>query len=360
MKQPYLSKVWLYLAVLCIFACKKDEEVFYEPLTNINYDLGAIPYQKLSDYSFFLGEMKHHEPVSTVIPYEPISTLFTDYAQKKRFIWMPKDTNASYQADHKIFNFPIGTILIKSFYYDNVQPNNDTKLIETRLMIRKENKWIFANYIWNDSQTEAHLDSEGQTKSITWTHNGTNKSISYRIPSETECLTCHKMNDDPIPIGIKPQNLNSNYSYSGTTKNQLQHLKDVGYLTPTTPTNINTVVDWKDTNQSLSLRVRSYLDINCAHCHSENTHCSYRTLRLGFNESHDLEKLGKCQLPGESINPALIYIVYPGRPARSALHFRMNATDEAEKMPMLGRSIVHEEAVSLIEQWINTLPNDCN
>jgi hypothetical protein len=29
-----------------------------------------------------------------------------------------------------------------------------TKLIETRLMIKREDDWTFANYEWNDTQTE--------------------------------------------------------------------------------------------------------------------------------------------------------------------------------------------------------------
>jgi hypothetical protein len=49
-----------------------------------------------------------------------------------------------------------------------VQPSSTTKIIETRIMIRKSEGWIFADYVWNDEQTEAYLDLNGSTKNITF------------------------------------------------------------------------------------------------------------------------------------------------------------------------------------------------
>ena len=74
---------------------------------------------------------------------------------------MPQDQTAYYIADNEILDFPTGSILIKNFYYDNVLPEMQTKIIETRLMIKKEDGWIFAEYVWNDSQSEAYLDLNG-------------------------------------------------------------------------------------------------------------------------------------------------------------------------------------------------------
>jgi hypothetical protein len=35
---------------------------------------------KLSDYKFFEGALKNQNPALNVVPYEPASSLFTDYA----------------------------------------------------------------------------------------------------------------------------------------------------------------------------------------------------------------------------------------------------------------------------------------
>src|SRR5690606_5777463 len=200
------------------------------PVSPVVYNLANMPYDNLSDYNFFEGNIAQHNPVYGVVPYEPISSLFTDYAHKKRFIWMPENVSASYVSDTEVLNFPVGTILIKTFYYDNVLPANTTRIIETRLMIKKETEWVFANYVWNTGQTEASLDLSGSFTFIEWTQDGETLSTNYRIPSETECHTCHKKSEIPIPIGPKPQNLNKLFNYETGSQNQLQKLVDMGYL----------------------------------------------------------------------------------------------------------------------------------
>ena len=252
--------------------------------------------------------------------------------------------------------------LIKNFYYDNVQPSNSTRIIETRIMIRKATGWIFAEYVWNDEQTEAFLDLAGSNTSIEWMENGVIKSVSsYRIPSEQQCLTCHKVNEQAYPIGIKPQNMNFDYAYSTGTKNQLKKWIDTGYLQNTLPTSIASTVDYNDISKSLELRVRSYLDINCAHCHQNNSHCDYRPMRFAFSETTNLSNMGVCVDTQDMADfpPALAKIVNPGNSNRSMLHYRLNTEEESYRMPLLGRSTIHQEGIALIEEWINSLA-PCN
>lgn len=283
----------------------------------------------------------------------------TDYAKKKRFILMPKGTKASYISDGSLLNMPNGTVLIKTFYYDNVQPNGDTKIIETRVMIKKASGWIFAEYVWNNSQTEAYLDMTGSAISINWLQEGNPMSTNYRIPSDTECMICHKSNNQPIPIGLKPQNLDFDYDYGNGPENQLQYFINYGYLENGLPAAINSVVDYNDQSKSLERRVRSYLDINCAHCHQEGSHCDYRPLRMAFSETTEKENMGVCVEPDEFINSALTYLIAPSNENRSVLYYRLKSPQPNERMPLLGRSIVHAEGVELIKEYINTLTDIC-
>ena len=114
-------------------------------------------------------------------------------------------------------------------------------------------------------------------------------------------------------------------------------------------------VDWKDTSKPLALRVRSYVDINCAHCHREGSHCSYRSMRFAFSESGTSANMGVCITPDEDLGNGLTKIVFPGKPQRSVMDFRINSTNGATMMPLLGRTIVHEEAAEMINQWITSL-----
>lgn len=358
-----LPLILFITSILTFSSCGSDDDAgnvyVPQPTSPVVFDIETVPYQNLSEYNLFEGDLNVHEPVYGVIPYEPINALFTDYAHKKRFVWMPDDVKATYDSDGTILNFPTGTMLIKTFYYDNVQPANVTKIIETRVMIKKSDGWIFANYIWNDAQTEATLDLTGGNVNIEWIENNITKSTNYRIPSESECFTCHKNGVDAIPIAVKPQNLNKNYAYSDGSQNQLQKLVNTGYLEDNIPASITTVVDWQDTSQPIDLRMRSYVDVNCAHCHVDNRHCDYRPVRFAFNESDNETNLGVCVEPDTSI-PGLTHIVRSGNVNRSVLHFRLNTVQEEYRMPILGRTLIHEEAVTMVEEWINSLTTNCN
>lgn len=347
-------------SVLMYVSCKKDivepDPINDpQPSTGVSVNLTQVPYQNLSSYKFFTGAMKDQIPADGVLEYAPASSLFTDYARKKRFVWMPIGTQATYVNDGEILDLPVGAALIKNFYYEHVEPGDVTKIIETRVMVRKADGWIFAEYVWNDEQTEATLNMSGDYKELTWNQDGEQKSTSYRIPSETECLICHKQNGQPIPIGIKPQNLNTLFDYPDGASNQLQKWIAVGYLQNTLPGNIYSTVDYHDESQDLELRLRSYLDINCAHCHSEGRHCDYRPMRLAFSETTSKLNMGLCVEPDEFINSALTYIVTPSNINRSVMHFRLNSTEENMRMPLLGRTLVHEEGVQLLEDWINSI-----
>ena len=330
------------------------------PFSPVNFDINEVPYDTLSEYNFFEGTMADQNPVYGVVPYEPISALFTDYAHKNRYLWMPNGVRASYVSDADVLDFPVGTVLIKSFFYDNVQPANETQILETRLMIRKEEGWIFADYIWNEDQSEAFFNLDGANVPISWIDDdGMSRSTTYRIPSVSECFTCHKSFDSNTPIGMKPQNLDKEYPYADGLTNQLQKFITLGYLENDLPTTINTVVDYTDTSQSLDLRMRSYVDINCASCHSDGGHCDYRPLRFAFSENDDPANMGICVTPDTPI-PGQTNIVVPGNINESVLYFRIDTEAEEYRMPLLGRTLIHDDAVALVADWINSLSGTCD
>jgi len=314
------------------------------------------PHQTLSAYNFFEGELRNLEPTFGVVPYDLISPLFSDYAKKKRFIWMLNGTKANYVNDHTPLEFPVGTILIKNFYYNSIQPNNTTRILETRLMFKTNEGWDFANYLWNEEQTEAFFSNQGDLVDLTWQEGESLKSTTYRIPSRAECFTCHNQLDEPTPIGLKPQNINKNFNYSTGLDNQLRNLITVGYLDSDLPGNINTTVAWDDDSEPIEMRVRSYLDINCAHCHSDDGHCNYRPMRFAYNLTDNRENMGVCIEPETQFIPNSD-IVKPNDTELSILFYRLNTTDESFRMPLLGRTINHDEGINLIEEWINSLTN---
>lgn len=347
---------FLFILTSC---SSSDDEYIDVPQSPVVADLTQVPYPKLSDYKFFQGELKNLNPSYGVIPYKPASELFTDYAKKKRFVWLPNGTKASYVSDGAILNLPVGAVLIKVFYYNNVQPGNTTKIIETRLMIRKSTGWIFAEYIWNDQQTEALLETGQTVRTISWEdENNIIQTIDYKTPIvDSDCFRCHGniTTSANNPIGIKPQNLNHNLAYADGVKNQLSKLIEFGYLQNNLPTNIASTVDYNDTSKSINLRVRSYFDSNCAHCHVDGGEADQFDLRFAFGVTTDPVNMG-VGVQAEHVLPGYNgRIVQPNDISQSILYYRVNtSTDPFYMMPPLGRSITHTQGIQLIESWINS------
>lgn len=363
MFKTYTYNVFLVLTLLMISSCTKDDGyigVEPDPISPVVFNVDSLPYNNLSEYNFFEGAMSDLSPVYGVLPYDLNSALFSDYAKKKRFVWMPKDSSAKYVNDYSSLKFPTGTILIKNFYYENVLPEMNTKIIETRLMIKLEDEWTFANYEWNEAQTDADFTTDNKFIAFDWELNGETRSVNYKIPRFAECFTCHNKSDNPLPIGLKPQNINKNHSYADGSKNQLTKWVEQGYLDDNYPSYINSLVEWDDESQPLDLRVRSYFDINCAHCHTDQGYCNYAPLRFDFNKTEDLSNLGVCVENMFYINPDISHIVNPNSIESSALFYRLSSEEGIFKMPFIGTTLNHEEGINLIEDWINSLTQECN
>ena len=94
--------------------------IFFSHLDSSVYVKDDLIYQdkppkKLSEYGFF-QDMNNQIPSDGVLPYDLISPLFSDYADKLRFIYIPENEIATYKPN-KVFDFPNGTALIKTFAY---------------------------------------------------------------------------------------------------------------------------------------------------------------------------------------------------------------------------------------------------
>lgn len=364
------SKFAIIVIAFSVYACSSSDSDNYVPIevSPVVLNLAEVPYANLSQYQFFKGEIKNQQPSYGVIPFKPASELFTDYALKSRFVWLPNGTKAIYTNEADVLLLPVGSALIKNFYYNNVQPSNTTKIIETRVMIKitepseETDGWIFAEYLWNSDQTDATLQTQGSTISISWIdQNSTQQNIDYVIPTSTNCKTCHDNNGKSKPIGIKPQNLNTTYPYSTGTKNQLSKWIEFGYLEDNLPSTIVSMVDYKDTSKSLDLRVRSYFDINCAHCHQVGGNAEYmQTIRMAFNQTSNPSNMGVC-IPGDIAVPGINrgFIVKPNNTSESTILYLLSTNESNFRMPRIGRSIAHQEGIQLVTEWINSL-QECN
>lgn len=329
-------------------------------LSSLQYRPASVlkPKASLSEYSFFTGRLADLNPAPGVIPYELNTELFSNYAWKSRFIVLPEGTSAQYQQDRP-FDLPVGTILIKNFYYplDFRQPEKGRQLIETRLLIHEPSGWNALPYIWNENQTDAFYDVAGDTRIISYIdQKGKKQSSNYVIPNKNQCKGCHTNGKEFLPIGISARHLNRNVHIAGETGNQLKIWAGKGWITGLPADGIPANANWQDASRSLEDRARAYLDINCGHCHNKTGPANTSGLLLDiFNK--DLHALGIHKTPVAAGRGSgdLSYAIVPGKPEKSILIYRMNTNDPGIAMPELGREQIHKEGIALISDWIRTL-----
>ena len=85
MKKQYLLALIIITFLSLIVSCNNNDDE-YVAVSTVVVDLTTVPFAKLSDYHFFEGDLKNQNPSLDVLPYEPASSLFSDYAHKKRFV----------------------------------------------------------------------------------------------------------------------------------------------------------------------------------------------------------------------------------------------------------------------------------
>ena len=315
---------------------------------------------KLSDYGFFTGNMAEHIPSEGVLPYDVSAQLFSDYALKSRFIVLPKNQKLNYRSDGS-FGFPVGTTLIKTFYYpaDLRKPLENIQLMETRLLIHTEEGWFGYPYVWNKAQTEAILEIAGERMEVSFIDDaGDNVSFNYSVPNFNQCKGCHRNENRMIPIGPKVRLLNHNYNYSDGKMNQLKKWSALDMINglpkfaslPHTP-------DYTNPNDgTFEERARAWIDINCAHCHMKGAPGETSGLFLNIEET-DPTRLGVLKPPvaaGRGSGDRLHTLV-PGKPDVSIMIYRMESTDPGVMMPELGRKLVHKKGVELVREWIKRM-----
>ncbi len=343
----FLGIVILLLATICTSCIERNSS---------GVNVAQTPHKLLSQYQFFTGNIADLNPSQGVVPYDLSSPLFSDYAHKLRFVWMPEGSSARYTEEH-VLDFPEGTVLIKNFFYNNDERDHSLgrKIIETRLLINKGEEWDAYGYIWKDDQSDAVYETIGDIQEMAWiAESGETVTTNYIIPNKNQCKGCHAYDNKQMPIGPKARNLNKAFAYADGDKNQLIKWSELGYLNGMPEMDrIAHVAQWNNQAESLDRRAMAYLDINCGHCHNPKGAANTSGLNLTTDVDIGLS-LGifKPTVSAGQGTGGHTYSIVPGNPDESIMIYRMKSTDPGAMMPELGRQLVHQEGVALISEWI--------
>ena len=336
-------------ALLCLGAAPRPAAVALDAL------LSATPAPTLGAYRLFTDDGARHANLG-VTPYALNTPLFSDYAEKSRFLYLPPGTHAAYRARGAL-DLPVGATLIKTFAYpaDFRRPNEKVRMIETRLLIHRRRGWAALTYVWNDGQTEARLKRAGPRLDVSFIDaHGQARRIDYKVPNANQCKECHSLSGRIAPIGVKARNLNGVFAYPQGPENQLAHWSRTGLLTGApAPGKAPRTAVWDDAAEPLAARGRAYLDGNCGHCHNPRGMASNTGLFLDLEETRPVKiGIGKRPTAAGKGSGDLETDLVPGHPDASIIAYRMASTDPGVMMPELGRSIVHEEGLALVRDYI--------
>lgn len=358
---------------LLLAACEQQRAPLYLP-SGDNYP------DKLSAWGLLQQRGGQLQPAAGVLPYDLNTPLFTDYAHKLRTVWMPAGSQAQYAEAR--FDYPLGTILSKTFYYPRDAQGRllrreqrgveaveleRVRLIETRLLLRQEQGWVALPYVWDAAQREATLDWAGAGFELElYDERGEPLAVDYLVPDANQCAGCHEeqAGKGVQPLGPKARHLHKDFAYAEGLANQLQHWQAAGLLRglPSDMAEVPQNALWgaPRAGESLEAQARSYLDANCAHCH--NREGPGRTSGLYLDPDTPLGiAYGLCKPPvaaGKGSGDRLVDI-HPGAPEKSVLSFRLHSADPSAMMPELGRSTAHREGLEVIDRWIASLEGEC-
>lgn len=284
------------------------------------------------------------KPGPALIPYDVASPLWSDGADKGRWLAIPDGTTIAINAEAD-WELPIGAVVVKEFTVGE-------KRLETRLFMRHDDgSWGGYTYEWNEEGTDAQLLPAGKVKPIS----GGGAAEAWAYPSRSQCIQCHSAAAGGT-IGLETSQLNRDAVYPATNRisNQLATLDHIGMLTgplPAPPAELPRLADPQG-SESLEARARAYLHANCSHCHRPDGG-GQGTMDLRNTRSFADTKTCNADNTQGPVEGASKLIV-PGSPQTSILSRRMHASD-GKRMPPVSVNVVDENGAKLIDDWIKSL-----
>ncbi len=318
--------------------------------------------EKLSETGCF-DPTDPSKPYAGLLPFDLNSPLWSDGADKKRWMALPSGAKITV-IEGGDFDFPPGTMLVKEFSLGG-------RRLETRFFAHHPvhgdggvaaGQWVGYTYEWNAEQTEAFLVPAGPTTPFDVDPNNAGLG-QWQVPNRDECMTCHTVAANRS-LGPEVGQLNRSYTYesTGTTSNQLATLDHIGMFTEPLPAieTLAKLASPEDQASDVDQRARAYLHANCSFCHRKPD-------GLGggpdeFRASVPFEMMGICDVAPTiasavtelGMDPSKAKILAHMSPPDSVMWKRMQARGPFQ-MPPIGSKKADMEGLNLIAQWINSI-----
>jgi hypothetical protein len=292
------------------------------------------------------------EDIATgVLAFSPQYPLWSDGAEKSRWIRLPKGTRIDAR-DPDRWVFPVGTRLWKEFRLG--------RRLETRMLERTRTGWRFATYVWAEDGSDAVLaPADGVRGGVPVPGGG-----RWTIPGTGDCQACHEGQPNPV-LGFGTLQLSSDrdpgapHAGPGRAEVRLEDLvaRDLVRGLPASLLDTPPRIAGTSANERAAL---GYLHANCGICHNRQGPLAGIGLDLLQSVSDgpaSVERVRASALAVRALRPVqgAELRIDAGAPEHSVLFRRMGARDPLDQMPPLGTEKPDREALALVERWIHSL-----
>jgi uncharacterized repeat protein (TIGR03806 family) len=321
---------------------------------------GNIP-ATLSEAGVF-SDTKNLVPAAGLVPYDVNLPQWTDGIPARRWIAVPAGKQVKFDPAGR-WGFPPGTVLVQHFeVVEAGATDGKARRLETRLLVGAANGSFYAaSYRWNAEGSDADLvtTDSSTTISVPVGESGRPRSESWAFTRWESCLECHSP-EAGFVLGVKARQLHRKYEYAGgVTDQQLRAWNHIGLFekAPGRMAMASVVPLAAPDQQAASVehRVRSYLDVNCAHCHGA------KAIRAAWNGNITAPRAEQGLIFGPLVGEntsANLHVIAPRDVGGSVLHRRASTIDVIDRMPPLGAQRIDRAFLNVLEQWIAELPRD--
>jgi hypothetical protein len=278
---------------------------------------------------------------SGVRPFEPAFALWSDRADKARWIALPDGASID-TTDMNHWVLPVGTRLYKEFSLGG-------RRLETRLIERygtgPADYWLGA-FVWLEDGSDARLSEQGEQDLL---------GTSHDAPARERCGSCHN-GEAGRALGFSALQL-----ASSPLELTLSQLAAEGRLSAPPPPDASYAIP----GEPDAAAALGYLHANCGSCHNPRGAAwpdTQMRLRLELDASAVDTSAVIASLVGVPLQyyrgqaGAVSLRVVPGHPEQSGVIARMNVRGPKEQMPPLATEEVDAEGVDVVRRWIAALP----
>lgn len=299
-------------------------------------DLQPVPFPQTLSATGLFNSTSPLIPAQGVMPYDVNAAMWADGAVIQHFLAVPGNDVIGYD-ERDPWTLPVGTALVKHMSIP-VDAQGTLRPVNTAVLFRQTNQWTALNFHWNADLTDADLVSASSTQTLDTWFMGQVQPMTRNIQEASACAACHT---NLQPLAMHTAQLNRVATFDYGLINQVMEWSRLGLLDQSASSVLPRLTDPGDSTAPVAARARSYLDVNCAHCH---TSTSGMDLRLITPLAH----AGLLNAP-TSVGAARLL---PFSPADSGLFLRQ--TGDEGRMPV-GSRYTNPLAADLFYAWIAAL-----